>query len=166
MQTYEEIWKDIPNYKGMYQVSNLGRVKSFKRGKERVLKTVPHKDGYYLVALYKGGERKMNLVHRFVMLAFVGESDLQVNHINGIKTDNRLENLEYCTALENTRHAHNAGLANAKGEKNCKSKITEDQAKAIKYEHQEMMQKDIAKIYNIAQAQVSRIRAGKIWTHI
>ena len=66
------MWKDIPNYEGMYQVSNLGRIRSFKRGKERVLKPGLNSHGYYQVELWKGGEGKTNKIHRLVMLAFVG----------------------------------------------------------------------------------------------
>jgi hypothetical protein len=99
------------------------------------------------------------------MLAFVGESELYVNHINGVKTDNRLENLEYCTQAENHRHAANTGLM-ARGEKNGSSKLTRACAERIKYGHQEMMQKDIAKIYGISRELVSQIRSGKYWKHI
>ena len=161
----KEIWKDIPNYEGLYQVSNLGRVKSLKLDKERVLKPGLNSQGYHSVALYEDGVRKTNSVHRLVMLAFADESDLQVNHINGIKTDNRLENLEYCTNAENHRHAADIGLK-AKGEKQGHSKLTEDQAKAIKYGHQGMTHRGIAKIYGIANTQVSAIRSGKTWKHI
>lgn len=168
MQNYKEIWKDIPNYEGMYQVSNLGRVKSFnynRTGKEGVLKPKPHRDGYFQVMLYKGGRGKMNKIHRLVILAFLGQSDLQVNHINGIKTDNRLENLEYCTGSENIRHAFNTGLK-ARGENHYKSKLTRACADRIKYGHQKMKLKYIAEIYGISRQLVSDIRLGKAWKHI
>ena len=113
MSNTEEIWKDVVGYEGIYQVSNLGRVKSLNynhTGKEKVRKLDLGRKGYYLVVLCKGGKRKAHIVHRLVMLAFIGESDLQVNHKNGIKTDNRLENLEYCTASENIRHSFDTGL--------------------------------------------------------
>ena len=168
MQNYEEIWKDIPNYEGMYQVSNLGRVRSLWFGNERVLKLgFSGRGGYHLVVLCKGGAKKNKSIHRLVMLAFVGESDLQVNHKNGIKTDNRLENLEYCTASENTQHAYDTGLSvGRKGEDNHKSKLTEVQAHQIKYEHQGLTLQAIAEIYGIAMSLVSLIRSGKRWKHI
>jgi len=165
MQSYKEIWKDIPNYEGMYQVSNLGRVKSLKFEKERILKPTPDKDGYYNVSLYEGGEVKTNKIHRLVMLAFFGESDLEVNHINGIKADNRFENLEYCTPSENIQHALDIGLM-ARGENHPNSKLTRACVERIKYGHQGMLQKDIAEIYGITRSLVSFIRSGKKWKHI
>ena len=111
----EEIWKDIPNYEG-YQVSNLGRVKSlerFRKGKNGSLVSVKEKilkpqidRGYYRVALCKNSIRKMHLVHRLVYEAFNGQipEGLQVNHINEVKTDNRLSNLNLMTPKENINY--------------------------------------------------------------
>jgi len=163
----KEIWKDVPNYEGLYQVSNLGKVRSLKFGKERVLKPYANGAGYYQVDPCKDGVKKKKSIHRLVMLAFVGESDLQVNHKNGIKTDNRLENLEYCTRSENAQHAFDTGLnIGRRGEKNSNSKLTRAFAERIKYGHQGMTQKDIAEIYGIARSLVSDIRLGKRWKHI
>jgi len=167
MQNYKEIWKDIPNYEGMYQVSNLGRVKSLKFGKERTLKPGLDGSGYCHIVLCKGGVQKDKYIHRLVLLTFVGESELQVNHKNGVKTDNRLENLEYCTRSENAQHAFDTGLnIGRRGEKNSNSKLTRAFAERIKYGHQGMTQKDIAEIYGIARSLVSDIRLGKLWKHI
>ena len=165
MQNYKEIWKDIPEYEGVYQVSNLGRVRSLKWGKQRILKGGKNPKGYSLASLCKDGNVITNKIHRLVMLAFVGESDLQVNHKNGAKSDNRLENLEYCTSSENTQHAYDTGLM-ARGENHHRSKLTRACAKRIKYGHQGLTQQAIAEIYGIAQSKVSDIRSGKIWKHI
>lgn len=110
-----EEWKDIPGFEGLYQASNLGRVKSLKRFrkgkndclasvKERIKKSVIDRYGYYRVVLCKNSIKKAYLVHRLVFEAFNGSipEGLQVNHINEIKTDNRLENLNLMTAKENT----------------------------------------------------------------
>ena len=98
----KEIWKDIPNYEG-YQVSNLGRVKSFYGLKEKILKPKITR-GYYQVHLHKNSIGKWYSIHRLVLEAFNGTipEGLQVNHINEIKTDNRLENLNLMTPKENT----------------------------------------------------------------
>jgi hypothetical protein len=162
-----EHWRDVPNYEGVYRISNLGRVKSLWFGREKILKPKEIGGGYVQVGLRKEGVRKFFLIHRIVMLAFVGESDLQVNHKNGIKTDNCLENLEYCTASENTIHAFKNGLKKGlKGEKHGNSKLTEIEARKIKYEHQDMTQQEIANIYGIARSLVSIIRSRKAWQHI
>ena len=167
MQSYKEIWKDVPEYEGLYRVSNLGRVKSLWFGKERILKPRDNGWGYMQVGLYKEGYVKKLKVHRLMMLTFVGSSNLQVNHINGLKTDNRLENLEYCTASQNQIHAYKNGLKKVlKGEKNGQSKLTKACVERIKYGHQGMMQKEVARIYGITQSQVSRIRSGRLWKHV
>ena len=103
----KEVWRDIEGYEGLYQVSDQGRVKSLGRKwskSERTLKPVVRHDGYVVVNLYSGGERKMFKVHRLVCEAFHGNPDNkpQVNHINEIKTDNRASNLEWATARENS----------------------------------------------------------------
>jgi hypothetical protein len=113
-----EEWKDIIEYEGLYQISNLGRVKSLKFNKEIILKPMKLQNGYLKVQLYKLYYTNpkvvrpiiRKLVHRLVLESFIGKSDLQCNHKNGIKTDNRLVNLEWITALENVRHSIKTGL--------------------------------------------------------
>ena len=101
-----EEWRDVVGYEGLYQVSNQGRVKSFKWNKERFLKPSMDKDGYLLVTLCAGGKRKTLKVHRLVCEAFHENPDNkpQVNHINEDKTDNRACNLEWCTCKQNVNH--------------------------------------------------------------
>lgn len=114
----EEIWKAIKGYEGRYEVSNLGRVRSFDKvlylknssfmHKGRIIKLRPGKTSPYLLAsLSSNGVRKVKLVHRLVAEAFIDNSELkpEVNHKNGVKTDNRASNLEWVTSSENKQHA-------------------------------------------------------------
>lgn len=105
----KEIWKDIPQFEGLYQVSNLGRVKSFRqstkyrKAKEFILKTSLANNGYCQVTLYNLSYKKKFLVHRLVAEAFIPNPDNlpQINHIDENPSNNRADNLEWCTAKYN-----------------------------------------------------------------
>ena len=103
----EEIWKDIEGYEGLYQVSNLGRVKSLYK-KEKILKLGAVSSGYFFVHLYKMRKLKVIRVHRLVALTFVPntENKLEVNHKDGNKQNNRADNLEWATKSENVKHSY------------------------------------------------------------
>ena len=109
----KEIWKDIKGFEGFYQASNLGRIKSLERidalghkRKEKILKPRITRVGYYLAALTKQSIRKDYLVHRLIYEAFNGQipEGYEVNHINEIKSDNRLSNLNLMTHKENINY--------------------------------------------------------------
>lgn len=108
----EEIWKDIEGYEGHYQVSSFGRVKSIKLGKEKILKSHLHYRGYELINLSLCGCVKSFLIHRLVCSAFIKKpkNKFQVNHKDGVKTNNHVCNLEWCTQSENQKHAFVIGL--------------------------------------------------------
>lgn len=111
-----EIWKDIAGYEGRYQVSNKGNVKSLHyRGhdEERIMKPVKHHSGYLIIQLGRK-PRKIHLVHQLVAKAFIPpvEGKKLVNHIDGNKQNNCVENLEWVTYKENTEHAIRIGLQN------------------------------------------------------
>lgn len=115
----KEEWRDIKGYEGLYQVSNLGRVKSLgfdKNHKGRILKPYTHKDGYKRVFLVNKNGKKYFTVHRIVGMAFVeGYAEgLCINHKNEIKTDNRADNLEWCTKAYNNTY-------NGKTQRCCKA---------------------------------------------
>ena len=99
-----EVWRDITNFEGRYQVSDGGRVRNMRTG--RVLKPGVAYNGYYMVRLSKNGYALTQRVPRLVATAFVPgfAPGLEVNHINGDKTDNRAVNLEWCTPSENQTH--------------------------------------------------------------
>ena len=115
MREINEVWRPIEGFEGLYEVSNLGRVKSVERidsnnhpVKERILKPDKHNNGYLYVALWKDGRKKNYAVHRLVSKAFIPNPNNlpEVNHINEIKTDNRVSNLEWMTTKQNTRYSN------------------------------------------------------------
>lgn len=112
----EEVWVDIPGYNGKYSVSDMGRVRSniAFNGRGKILDApLRKKNGYRRVSIYdNNNDRKTVNVHRLVVLSFIGEipDGMQINHINGVKTDNRAENLEIVTPSENMKHAFRLGL--------------------------------------------------------
>ena len=104
----KEIWKDIPNYEGLYQVSNLGRVKSLNynhTNKEKILKPRKTKKGYLSVALWKNRKRKDVQIHRLILYTFIGKKNLTINHIDKCRTNNNINNLEYLTQKDNVRYS-------------------------------------------------------------
>lgn len=110
-----EFWRDITGYKGIYKISTLGNVKSLANSftkKERILKQKTDRNGYKSISLCKDGKAKHFLIHRLVASEFLNKKNesLQVNHIDGIKTNNNLNNLEWVTRSENQKHAFANGL--------------------------------------------------------
>ena len=174
----EEIWKDIKGYEGLYQVSNLGRIKSLSRTitkvdgntqtfKERILKP-NYKRGYVNVGLSKKGKLKTFTVHRLVAEAFKLNPDNkpEVNHINGIKDDNRVSNLEWNTSAENQRHAYNTGLQiSQKGSKHGKSTLTDKIVLAIRASKNKTHQQ-LADEFQISRQHIGNIINRKKWKHI
>lgn len=121
----KEIWRDIEGYECLYQVSNLGRIKSLKfwsnvhkkyYEKETILKNKINKHGYEFVGLHKHNKTKNFSVHRLVAEAFIDNPKMykEVNHIDGNKLNNNVENLEFTTRSENMLHAYKLGLKKAK----------------------------------------------------
>lgn len=110
MELTDEIWKDIPSFVGVYQVSNLGRVKSlnyYRKGIESIRKPAINK-GYLYVSLYRNNVNKTYAVHRLVAEAFIEnpENKEQVNHKDGNRKNNNVLNLEWATRSENNTHAY------------------------------------------------------------
>jgi predicted DNA-binding protein YlxM (UPF0122 family) len=163
---------DIKNYGGLYQVSNHGRIRSFKQYTEgRLLVQIPDRYGYMYLTLNDSNHvQKAFKVHRLVAGAFIPNPDKlpQVNHINGVKTDNRVENLEWCTLSNNVKHALRIGLDSQKGERNRNSKLSNDDVIEI-YKlvwEENLSYQSIAEKYSISPSNVKKIKCGELWSHI
>lgn len=120
----KEIWKDVENYEGLYQISNFGRVKSLKFGKEKILKPGKKSAGYLFVKLCKNGNMKNVFVHRLVALAFIEnpENLPEVNHKDENKENNWVDNLEFCTRSYNINFGtRNSRMLNTKKLNNAKT---------------------------------------------
>lgn len=104
----EPVWKDIDGFEGVYQVSPNGEVRSKKSGEWKILQKTNAGSGYHYVGLWKDNTATQVGVHRLVARAFVEGDGPEVNHKNGVKTDNRAENLEWCTRSENVNHSYYA----------------------------------------------------------
>lgn len=102
-----EIWKDIPNYEGLYQASNLGEIRNIKFGRKRIVKPVIDTYGYYRLTLCKSNKKKNFNVHRLIWESFNGKTNLTIDHIiEGNKLNNNLNNLQPLSALDNSTKYH------------------------------------------------------------
>jgi hypothetical protein len=192
-----ETWKEIEGFKGNYLVSDLGRVKSSyaiivrKDGTNhtrvsKILKPGIDNKGYSRVAMMHEGRLITKKVHRLVAAAFVPnpERKPQVNHLSGVKTDNRIENLEWVTNDENIKHAIDNGIIKMsysaderrrsvnkvikRGSLNGVSKLTEKEVTEIKRDYIPGVntRKMLGVKYNVSFTTIKDIVNGRTWTHI
>jgi predicted XRE-type DNA-binding protein len=167
----KEEWRIIPESKGWYEISNLGRVRSWFRNKwgrlssPRIKKPSRNKQGHLWITIRtEQGKPKKHYIHSLVIHAFLRESNLEVNHINSDPSDNRLCNLEYVTRQENITHAVNV-LGKNRGEKASGSKLTEQDVWEIKRRLDTgEMQKHIASDLGVLQSTISDIATGRGWS--
>ena len=166
-----ERWKEIPGYEGLYEVSTSGQVRSIRDGKNThnglILSPRLRPNGYRQFRLSKNGKPATVKASRLVALTFLPnpENKPTVNHKNGIKNDDCLENLEWATFSENTKHAFDTGLAKPKlGEKQRSCRLKENQVMTAKrllnlgYHF-----RDIATMYNVSPTTIADIKHGRTW---
>lgn len=181
MENTNEVWVPVYGYEGFYEISNFGVVRSVTRFvansgrngmwyKSRVMKTVTDKDGYLTVTLQKERKVKVFKVHRLVLMSFNQEtSELQVNHIDGNKQNNNINNLEWCTCSENIKHAFSINLKTQKGSNNNGAKLNEEKVKQMcdLFKYTTMTNKEIAELYDIKSDEtIRKIRKRLAWTHV
>ena len=167
-----ELFKWVTGYEDFYLISNYGFVTSLNSqdGKERILKHHLDKYGYPRTILCVNDIRKGFTVHRLVAKAFIPNPlDLpQVNHINGIKTDNRVKNLEWCDNAYNREHAISTGLWNSVGELNKSSTLKEVDVLEIRRlkEETKISSYVLAERYNVNYSCIHKILKRETWKHI
>ena len=159
LQLAGEIWRDIRGYEGHYQVSNFGRVKSLKYGREIILKPGKNGGGYSCVALSKNGHLQTYVVHRLVAQAFLPNPDNlpQVDHLNEIKTDNRVENLQWVTGSENTKRTYQHGR------KPVRAKVTFEQVSYIRNNPDNLSKQQLAEKFNVSAFTIRQIQLKQTW---
>lgn len=178
MDSNEE-WKSIDGYEGVYEVSSLGRVRRIAGGAGarigHILSLGKTVTGYPQVSLCKNGKPKKVLVHRLVAKAFLGspKQGREVNHRNGNKKDNRVENLEWVSHARNIRHAYRVlgrTMTNIRprGEENGHSKLTRDDVIQIRrlYSTRDYTQRALGKMFGVTAKAISAIVLRKNWKHV
>lgn len=169
-----ERWRDVPGYEGIYEVSDKGRVRTlvtrvrgYKAG--TLLKQGTNVDGYKTVTLLKDGVSQQTYVHRIVMLSFVGEpGEHEVNHKNGVKDDNRLENLEYMSHGDNMRHAvYELKVYRPYGERHPRARLTDEDVQTIRARFAGGAKRNaLANEYGLTPAAIYQIVNRRTWKHI
>lgn len=181
----QEAWKPVVGFEGIYEVSNFGKVQSLDRmvrhvsksgrvGERlfpgRVLKLVDHTHGYKSAVLCDSPKRSALLIHRVVAEAFIPNPDNLpwINHKDANKSNNRVDNLEWCTPSDNMQHAMKLGLHPVlRGSQRGTAKLNEESVAAIKklltlgFSNEE-----IANLFKVSTAPISYIRTGKAWNHV
>ena len=161
-----EEWRDIEGYDGKYQISNYARVKSFTHKEPRILKPYLNEDCYLAVEMRLQRQRKFPKIHILVAKAFIPNPDNkpQVNHIDGIKWNACVTNLEWVTQSENMRHAHdNKLVVMPKGENNHKAKLTNEQVIYIRENLNNLTQGQLAEKFNVRQTTISNVQLGLVY---
>lgn len=176
----EEVWKGIPGYEQYYEASSIGNVRRIKRSLKnrgmlnKHLSKCISGNGYLAVSLFSEGKpKRLFYIHRLVAATFIDnpENKKEVNHKNGIKTDNTIANLEWVTAKENTRHSLQMGFkdqSNTWGENHPKALLNTEKVKCILFEW-ENGERDIKKIatqYRVSKKAIEKVVKRLTWKHV
>ena len=168
-----EVWVGIPEYEGFYEVSSFGRIRSVDRNiirkdgrtqfcRGRILQSFQGSTCNYLsIQLCRDNIPQKFLIHRLVAIMFCGldsDSNMEVNHIDGNRHNNRADNLEVVTHQENINHSVRTGLKRDYGENHVHAKLSNEDAKEIRESYQNgVLQKDLASSYGVCKQTISDI---------
>lgn len=168
-----EIWKDIPGYEGLYQASNFGRIKSLPRKaspRDFLLRFATRPDGYPGCALVKNRKPASFTVHRLIAMTFLSpkKDNLEINHIDGNKLNNMVENLEWCTRSENLKHCFRIGLKDQHGDNHHQRKLYSWQVREIRQKFKPLVytRRMLATEYNVSEATIKAIVERRNWLTI
>lgn len=164
------MWKPAFGFEGIYEVSDVGVVRRIvdsptsRAGK--ILKPYIGNHGYPYYDLRKSNQYHRRLAHRLVLESFVGPSDLFCNHINGVRSDCRLENLEWNTPQQNLLHACRV-LGKRRGSNHWKAILTEENVRKIReLSKSGMTHEEIASIFGMRRVGITNVISGKTWKHV
>lgn len=167
-----EMWLPVVGYEDRYEVSNFGHVRVSPHAVIgtpcRILKQHQNSFGYYKVHLYNHIDKSLS-VHRLVAIAFVANPNNhpEINHIDGVKANNRADNLEWVTRGMNIKHAYDLNLRAARfGEAHNKAKLTDEIVLAIRANKGRELIETLAARYGVSRSTIHRALSGEFWTHI
>jgi hypothetical protein len=170
MENQQEIWKGVVGFETHYEISNLGRLRRISKTlKGGIINAKPQRDGYIVGDMSVNGFSKKYIIHRLVAIAFIPnpENKPEVNHINGIKGDNRVENLEWVTRSENTIHAYSTGLQiSLKGEKHAMAKLSDKDVLKIRELLKTHTTTQVGRMYNMCRNSMLFIKKKETWSHL
>lgn len=161
----KDYYKDVEGYEGLYKVSNTGKLLSLRKNREMKLYS---RGGYLGSSLQKEGSVKSFLIHREVAKAFINnpENKKCVNHKDGNKSNNHVDNLEWCTYLENQRHADSTGLRNIHGQNNGRAKLKPEDVLFIRENANKYNQNSLALKYGVTPQNIHLIIKRESWKSI
>jgi hypothetical protein len=176
VESAPEVWKAIPEFEGLYEASNLGRIRSLPRKTRtgslggRILRGDISKHGYSRVTLSRDGKSTRHLLHRLVLLAFIGSPSAshEARHLNGDNKDNRIANLAWGTRSENAMDRVRHGTCiRMNGERHPNTRLSDDDARNIlKLSRCGVQQIKISELFGVSAQTIAYITSGRGWRHI